>query len=253
MRQTFADEIINAGYGLHPETVVFKVNSSSNAGFRLDHDKSIPPFDNCFIEIEGKKHDQSTLGVCINRAETAWIAQIFGTHDYDQSTILVFPKLLNLEYTDGYLTDAWYSPVDIVPPLENFKPGLTEKIANDIFYLGMYGFSLLHQQHEIELVDYPRNVKRFTERKTGKKPSPYFEIKIDPSKPEKRYTSSKKTGRSKNAHIVRGHFATYTDDAPLFGKYTGTYWRPAHARGVTDGQQPDPKHYRIVLPNKEQS
>lgn len=26
-------------------------------------------------------------------------------------------------------------------------------------------------------------------------------------------------------HIRRGHFATYTDAAPLFGKYVGTYWK----------------------------
>lgn len=32
-------------------------------------------------------------------------------------------------------------------------------------------------------------------------------------------------------HIRRGNFAHYTDDAPLFGKYTGTFWRPATAVG----------------------
>lgn len=32
-------------------------------------------------------------------------------------------------------------------------------------------------------------------------------------------------------HICRGHFRTYTGDAPLFGKYVGTFWVPAHARG----------------------
>jgi hypothetical protein len=37
-------------------------------------------------------------------------------------------------------------------------------------------------------------------------------------------------------HLVRGHFATYTDDAPLFGKYAGRFWIHAHARGnVTVG------------------
>lgn len=35
----------------------------------------------------------------------------------------------------------------------------------------------------------------------------------------------------KRLHIVRGHFAHYTEDKPLFGKYTGTFWRPAHVRG----------------------
>lgn len=32
-------------------------------------------------------------------------------------------------------------------------------------------------------------------------------------------------------HKVRGHFATYTEDAPLFGKHVGTYWKPWHIRG----------------------
>lgn len=32
-------------------------------------------------------------------------------------------------------------------------------------------------------------------------------------------------------HFVRGHFKTYTDDAPLFGRLTGSYWWESHARG----------------------
>lgn len=32
-------------------------------------------------------------------------------------------------------------------------------------------------------------------------------------------------------HLRRGNFAHYTDDAPLFGKYTGTFWRPATVVG----------------------
>lgn len=34
-------------------------------------------------------------------------------------------------------------------------------------------------------------------------------------------------------HTVRGNLATYTDERPMFGipGRTGTYWRPAHARG----------------------
>jgi hypothetical protein len=38
------------------------------------------------------------------------------------------------------------------------------------------------------------------------------------------------TGRTR-LHMVRGHFATYTGEAPLFGKYTGTFWRPWHLAG----------------------
>jgi hypothetical protein len=32
-------------------------------------------------------------------------------------------------------------------------------------------------------------------------------------------------------HLMRGHFKTYTADAPLFGKYTGRYWWQPSVRG----------------------
>ena len=32
-------------------------------------------------------------------------------------------------------------------------------------------------------------------------------------------------------HVVRGNFATYTEEKKLFGKITGLVWRPMHARG----------------------
>lgn len=39
------------------------------------------------------------------------------------------------------------------------------------------------------------------------------------------------SGLKKALHICRGHFAHYSDDKPLFGKYTGQFWKPAHVRG----------------------
>lgn len=32
-------------------------------------------------------------------------------------------------------------------------------------------------------------------------------------------------------HICRGSFAHYTEEKKLFGKYTGTFWRPMHIKG----------------------
>jgi hypothetical protein len=32
-------------------------------------------------------------------------------------------------------------------------------------------------------------------------------------------------------HLVRGHFAHYSEERPLFGRYSGTFWIPAHVRG----------------------
>lgn len=35
-------------------------------------------------------------------------------------------------------------------------------------------------------------------------------------------------------HACRGHFKTWTSEAPLFGKITGTFWCPQHIRGNPD-------------------
>ena len=40
-----------------------------------------------------------------------------------------------------------------------------------------------------------------------------------------------KAGPPQPLHVVRGHFKTYTEEAPLFGKNTGTYWWGWQARG----------------------
>lgn len=35
-------------------------------------------------------------------------------------------------------------------------------------------------------------------------------------------------------HICRGHFATYTEDRPLFGRHVGRFWHPQHVRGKAE-------------------
>jgi hypothetical protein len=38
-------------------------------------------------------------------------------------------------------------------------------------------------------------------------------------------------GLRRALHICRAHFAHYTQEHPLFGKYTGTFYKPMHVRG----------------------
>lgn len=51
-------------------------------------------------------------------------------------------------------------------------------------------------------------------------------------------------GLARALHICRGHFAHYTEEHPLFGKYTGTFYRPMHVRGSAS-QGIAAKDYRI--------
>lgn len=60
----------------------------------------------------------------------------------------------------------------------------------------------------------------------------YKTLVIDPMREVlKTEGNIEKNGLKKALHICRGHFATYTEDKPLFGKVTGTFWKPMHTRG----------------------
>jgi hypothetical protein len=73
-------------------------------------------------------------------------------------------------------------------------------------------------------------------RKAGRKPFVrYHTINIEPMKRVLRTEGQvDKVGLARALHIVRGHFATYTPEKPLFGRVAGTVWRPAHVRGSAD-------------------
>jgi hypothetical protein len=72
-------------------------------------------------------------------------------------------------------------------------------------------------------------------KKKEKKGKPYFEkfytLQIEPmTKILATEGRAGETGIKQALHICRGHFKTY-EEKPLFGKFQGTYWWPAHARG----------------------
>lgn len=88
----------------------------------------------------------------------------------------------------------------------------------------------------ITLVDAPMSRAERRERSRNSLPEVKFKVLAIGS-----IGGAKSTGSERKdivgmtpMHLVRGHFATYTEAKPLFGKYTGTFWRPAHVRGTAD-------------------
>lgn len=47
-------------------------------------------------------------------------------------------------------------------------------------------------------------------------------------------------------HQCRGHFKEFTEDAPLFGKYTGRYWWKPHYRGSTKVGESLNREYKVI-------
>jgi hypothetical protein len=70
-------------------------------------------------------------------------------------------------------------------------------------------------------------------RRVGLKPFVrYHTIDIDPMKRVLRIEGSSETaGLQRALHICRGHFSTYSEERPLFGRVAGTFWIPSHVRG----------------------
>lgn len=81
----------------------------------------------------------------------------------------------------------------------------------------------------------PRHIRRRAKRETGRDLDRvvYHTLAIRPFRQSVRYESRAVNGGGLDGplHLVRGHFAFYSDDHPLFGKYPGTFWRPEHYAG----------------------
>ncbi len=87
---------------------------------------------------------------------------------------------------------------------------------------------------EIEEHKPSRQVRRAAER-AGKPVFTFHIIDIEPSRKVLRTEGHiSENGLAKALHICRGHFAHYTAEKPLFGKLTGTFYRPMHVRGSAE-------------------
>ncbi len=81
----------------------------------------------------------------------------------------------------------------------------------------------------------------------GKPPGEVYKtlvIKVPGEKVYKPFTVAG-PGSPKGQHIVRGHFAHYTAEKPLFGRLTGTFYHPMHVRG-RNKDRTIVKDYRLV-------
>jgi hypothetical protein len=102
-------------------------------------------------------------------------------------------------------------------------------------YIGppFLALSLMHCKNVIVHTNEPaRKLSAAHNKKHGRPLLRFHTLEIEPIKKILRNEGQiEKVGLARALHICRGHFATYTDDKPMFGKVTGTFWRPAHVRG----------------------
>lgn len=91
---------------------------------------------------------------------------------------------------------------------------------------------------------------RYYRKKHRKSLVRYHVLDIDPMrKVLKTEGRSGEVGLKKALHICRGHFATYTEDKPLFGRLVGSFWKESHVRGSAK-EGAVVKDYRVKAPRR---
>lgn len=81
-------------------------------------------------------------------------------------------------------------------------------------------------------VTQPEPLNKKWQKKHGQPLVRYHVLDIDPMKEVLEIEGGiQNHGIQKALHICRGHFAMYTETAPLFGRVVGTFWKPQHVRG----------------------
>lgn len=105
--------------------------------------------------------------------------------------------------------------------------------TNSIAFPVAFALSLMHCRN-VQVRDraVSRQMRRRAER-TGEPVTTYKELTIDALRSQVRQeTAAGGEEQVRRAlHICRGHFATYNEAAPLFGRFVGTVWKPMHVRG----------------------
>lgn len=78
----------------------------------------------------------------------------------------------------------------------------------------------------------PAKPSKKHERRYGVPLTRYYTLEIEPMRQTLRQEGDvSNSGLKRALHICRGHFATYSPEKPLFGKYAGTFWKPQHVKG----------------------
>jgi hypothetical protein len=130
--------------------------------------------------------------------------------------------------------DFWPSELDGVPTLPS--DGTSDVVQSVVDWLiapVFFSLSLLHCKNvSLQRVEPVVHSKKHKRKLRKYPPLEHHVIVIRDRKGRIVNSSSLRTGIQQRLHMVRGHFSTYTAQAPLFGKTTGKFWIPAHVTGT---------------------
>src|SRR5262249_5617236 len=102
----------------------------------------------------------------------------------------------------------------------------------------------------LEAIVPSEKLSRSYSKRHGRPLVSYRELRIDPIRKVLEQQRAGVGGSLRKAlHLCRGHFKTFTADAPLMGHAAGTYFWGPHIRGA-QSEGVVQKDYRVLVPSK---
>jgi hypothetical protein len=163
-----------------------------------------------------------------------------------------YSTALNVQGEPCRMPDGQVGIMQMLPTMtpEPTPPAVTrfETFAYHLTLPAVFGLSLMNCKNvDIQQVNPPEKLSRKHARQRGVPLTSYYVLDI---KPMRRILNSEGEAQTKGLrhalHICRGHFKTYTEESPLFGKRTGTYWWAPQVRGKSEEGVVE-KDYRVRL------
>lgn len=145
-----------------------------------------------------------------------------------------------------------------LPGIENANPDIADFInrANGMFHAWfdplLLTISFMNCRNVTRTETYPkRHDVREAKRRGVPLPTKYYTLQIEPMRNALSGEGGMKANGFKKAlHICRGHFSHYSEDKPLFGKYSGQFWIPSHVRGSAESGKVV-KDYSVKAPRSD--
>jgi hypothetical protein len=123
---------------------------------------------------------------------------------------------------------------------------------NRLLGAAMLAVSFMHCKNvDVIEVTPPAALSRKHQRHHGRPLARYYVLEIAAMRGAMNADgAAREQGLRQALHICRGHFKTFSPDAPLFGRLSGTYWWASHVRG-DEAEGRVEKDYRVVVDRGE--